>query len=456
MSWFSRRICFLAGGLGLALAGSASFGATYSMKAVKINGTPLASPQSTINAMSGDRIEAEVFLRGWNEDEPGGKLSAFQFTIDGKNNFFKSEADNLNVALPGCFDLGPVVKCASNADCPVATPICGINMICVRPCVSDADCGGDLPVCELFGGFCSGVDHDPSACAFADISRSDWPLDHSSVIAACSFQGVDIACGAATLGAQGTDSGQTAYVGTVTIDLTASACGTIVPALATTEAVSFIALDSGNFVPATEDLTINVTDNPTCMGCSTLVSSTPPDCSVDARIPHAMTSTNPNFWFTDEFDFELEFNNMPEGGFMQSDFSLSVIPPQPILPSIDAFSVDASGKIVSFSVNRPPSLAPPRWLCINFDDPNPSCPNQPRCWARLPGDVNGDNTTSADDLTTLIQGVNLGGLELNRCDLDRSGACNAPDLLMWINLANGAGVFAPALGKALDPCPTLP
>ncbi len=456
MSWFSRRICFLAGGLGLALAGSASFGATYSMKAVKINGTPLASPQSTINAMSGDRIEAEVFLRGWNEDEPGGKLTVFQFAIDGLNSFFKSEVDDLNVALPGCFDLGPVIKCASNADCPVATPSCGTNMVCIRPCASDDDCGGDLPVCEVLGGFCAGVNNDPNACTFGDKSRDDWPLDHVSVVAACSFQGVDIACGAVTLGAQGVDNGQTAYVGTVTIDLTAAACGTIVPALVTTEeGGSFITLASGfTFVPATENLTINVTDNPTCMGCSTLVSSTPPDCSVDARIPHAVDSTNPSFWFNDGFDFELEFNNIPEGGFMQSDFSLSVVPPQPILPSIDAFSVDGSGKIVSFSVNRPPSLTPPRWLCINFDDPNPSCPNQPRCWARLPGDVNGDNSTSANDLTALI--VGLGDLDVNRCDMDRSGACNAPDLLMWIDLANGVGRLTSPLGKTLDPCPTIP
>lgn len=80
----------------------------------------------------------------------------------------------------------------------------------------------------------------------------------------------------------------------------------------------------------------------------------------------------------------------------------------------------------------------------------------------LPGDVNADRVTNADDLTAMIDaclnGVTAPPLpppgDRYDCDLDHSGATTAQDLVRLIDLLNGAGEFTSWLDETVpDVCP---
>jgi len=70
----------------------------------------------------------------------------------------------------------------------------------------------------------------------------------------------------------------------------------------------------------------------------------------------------------------------------------------------------------------------------------------------LPGDVNRDYSADIVDVERYLSFLAGEGRELDypySCDIDRSGACNPADLLRLIDLMNGAGEFAPALGSVM-------
>lgn len=478
MKLSSGRCGVLTGVVVLLAASGLVRAATFSLKAVRVNNTDIA-PTLTVDAMPGDRVIAHVFVRGWNEDVPGDRVTTVQVTVEGKENFFVQGLGNLNVAQPGCYDIPGPIFCETDLDCVglASTPVC-VNNLCRKACTPgknpdapDDECTASHPFCAE-NLVCVGANHDPDMCSLVDASQPDWlyaALAPGAVISACSFLGLNVACGSTVLnGIPPQDPGTERYVATVAIDLAADqACGSIVPEIAVGNEngidTSFLILaPSGTtvFFPGTENLTINVIDanmDPVpCVGCSELRNAVPSNCTVDARLPNSLSSGIPAFWFNNNFDFELNFSIAPDGGFEQSDFTVETIPAQPIVPGIDNFS--ANGSQVTISVNRPPIFTGGvRWLCINYEDPeNPTCEVQRACWARLPGDVNGDNTTSIADLTALISGLNAGNLPATRCDMDRSGACRAPDILTWIDIANGAGVLSEFLNLSLDACPSAP
>jgi hypothetical protein len=52
--------------------------------------------------------------------------------------------------LPPASNQGACVICASNGDCPAATPRCNASNTCVQ-CLAPSDCGGDTPICDAEG-----------------------------------------------------------------------------------------------------------------------------------------------------------------------------------------------------------------------------------------------------------------------------------------------------------------
>jgi len=63
-----------------------------------------------------------------------------------------------------------------------------------------------------------------------------------------------------------------------------------------------------------------------------------------------------------------------------------------------------------------------------------------------------------DDNTFEIYNLNGGvtpALPLEKCDIDRSALCSPADLLMVIDLLNGADAFDPVLNNALEVCPSV-
>ena len=81
------------------------------------------------------------------------------------------------------------------------------------------------------------------------------------------------------------------------------------------------------------------------------------------------------------------------------------------------------------------------------------------CLGYLPGDADGDGTTSASDILRLIDHLNGffdPPMQIWQCDLDRSGLCAPADILRVIDLLNGADAFEPWLSAQLPPCPSSP
>ena len=79
------------------------------------------------------------------------------------------------------------------------------------------------------------------------------------------------------------------------------------------------------------------------------------------------------------------------------------------------------------------------------------------CLGFLPGDVGGDRAAAASDVLELIDdlnGVRVPPLEAHQCDVDRSGVCNAADVLGVIDVLNGAGPFAIWNNVGIPACPS--
>lgn len=74
----------------------------------------------------------------------------------------------------------------------------------------------------------------------------------------------------------------------------------------------------------------------------------------------------------------------------------------------------------------------------------------------LPGDVSGNNRSTASDLLALIDhlnGIHIPPLLQRQCDIDRSGLCSPGDILRLIDLLNGVNTSRPWLGVELPPRP---
>jgi hypothetical protein len=53
-----------------------------------------------------------------------------------------------------------------------------------------------------------------------------------------------------------------------------------------------------------------------------------------------------------------------------------------------------------------------------------------------------------------LNGVRIPPLQLHQCDIDRSDLCNPSDILIEIDLLNGAGIFDAWNGRNLVACPS--
>jgi len=81
------------------------------------------------------------------------------------------------------------------------------------------------------------------------------------------------------------------------------------------------------------------------------------------------------------------------------------------------------------------------------------------CLAFMPGDVNGNgsvNTVDGFALRTMLNNVPATVPAPYKVDLDHSGTPTAEDVIMWLNIVNGAGALDPWLGKTLPAsCPVV-
>lgn len=74
------------------------------------------------------------------------------------------------------------------------------------------------------------------------------------------------------------------------------------------------------------------------------------------------------------------------------------------------------------------------------------------CLGFLPGDVNGNRTANAVDgfaLRAALSNLHATTPALHQADINHSGEATAEDLVMWLNVMNGAGALDPWLGATL-------
>jgi probable HAF family extracellular repeat protein len=170
-----------------------------------------------------------------------------------------------------------------------------------------------------------------------------------------------------------------------------------------------------------------------------VVTSSPPSCAIDARQPSNLDGSNPIGWRS----VVLTFDAQP-GRLDPQDFRVQLDPPG---ASPQIASVTTTGRTVTLQFER--GIPPGHWTLLT----HVASESTVRL-GYLPGDVNGDGSSSPLDILALVDGLNgLDSLDLWQCDIDRSNHCEPADILRVIDVLNGAGTLEPWLQRALSACP---
>jgi hypothetical protein len=160
--------------------------------------------------------------------------------------------------------------------------------------------------------------------------------------------------------------------------------------------------------------------------------SDPAPCAIDAGSPD--DGLRPA-WDS----FNILYNCIPQD---VPTFTVRVVPDGPAPSVIDVALI---GDVATVTLSEP--IKQGKWTCIAHTETG-----QEVCFGSLPGDVNGDGTANAGDLTSLVDHLSDGpALELHGCDVDRSNLCAPPDIITLIDALNHGW-----MGQSLPACPSLP
>lgn len=177
-----------------------------------------------------------------------------------------------------------------------------------------------------------------------------------------------------------------------------------------------------------------------------IVSSLPPEanCSIDARQPSSPDGTNS----VSNSTIILQLSG-PVLTPIAQDFIVTVDPVGQINPPSIVRASAIGGDIIVVELDKPFPLG--AFTCLQLQGKVESI-----CFGVLPGDVNGDLTSNLVDTRAMMDcltGVAL-FCPLTSCDVDRSGSCQASDIMRQIDLLNGAGVYEEWLNQNMGPCPS--
>jgi hypothetical protein len=422
------RFRLMAFGLGVLAAGTVVEASVFSLKAVKKNEVAIAPPTASLSVLGGDKIEAEIFLSGWAGDfPPPDGVRTFQAKIDGTGyvgdpNPITNPNRNGKVIPDGwCAPLGKI-ECTLSSTCPTDYPICTT-----------------APV--DYGCTCAG--HNPELGAWMTQNRSDFILFNID-----GFSGIDVQSlnytyfKGATASIGVLDTGVPRYLGTVVLRVSTNACGTFRIGFVDDQLANYIA-DKANpplqVFPTLQPLVLTVSD------CARyLVSCNPVHCNEDARIAHDRLDPNIK---KNANTMVMNFNK-PTTGMIAADFEVTLVPvvPGDILPGISAVTPNVvDPKITTLTLNR--RIQQTRWTCIRDKGSNRRC-----CMGSLPGDADNSRISRSADVDEIIDNFNglvIPKLAPEKCDTDRSLNCTPADLLMVVDLLNGADAFDPVNGDKL-------
>ncbi|MCH8251862.1 MAG: VCBS repeat-containing protein [Planctomycetes bacterium] len=168
-----------------------------------------------------------------------------------------------------------------------------------------------------------------------------------------------------------------------------------------------------------------------------IISSDPPDGAIDARQPSEPDGSNEAGWDGIDLTFGSDAS-----GVSVDDFTIESDPDPDAAPVIDSIEIDGNTAALAFS-----SIIPVKnWTIVTHVASGTS--------ARigyLPGDVNNDGLSNANDVLALIDILNgvVDPPPEYQTDTDRSGQTNPSDVLRVIDLLNGAGVYEAFNGASL-------
>ena len=167
-----------------------------------------------------------------------------------------------------------------------------------------------------------------------------------------------------------------------------------------------------------------------------IVSSAPPNRAIDARQPFAVDGSDPDGWSSLDIAFEDDAIGMtPE------DFTITTDPERDT-PGI--MNVTVNGHTVTLEFDAP--IPVEAWTIVTHNDSN----TKTRI-GYLPGDVDGDGTSTVQDIDRLLDEISgVGDTHPIWCtDLNRSGNTTPQDVLRAIDLLNGAEAYPPFLNASL-------
>lgn len=177
---------------------------------------------------------------------------------------------------------------------------------------------------------------------------------------------------------------------------------------------------------------------------ASIAESDPPHCATDARVHHRLGNPALRYESWDSIDIRMADLNGPVAAAEFNLFTVSVDPvPQPGIADVAPLSNDR------FRVQLDRSIPLGAWTCVRYE------PSQTlACLGYVPGDVNGDARVRSTDVAAIVNCL-TGAIAcpLWKCDVDRSGQCNARDILTVIDLLNHVPAYEPVNAALLPACP---
>jgi len=414
------RFRLMAFGLGVLAASTVVEAAVVSLKAVKKNDAAIA-PTASLSVLPLDKIEAEIFLSGWAGDiPPPAGVKLFQVKIDGRG--FINGTNGKVIPDGWC---APVAKiaCTQSSECPTAYPICA------GPPYGGCTCAG----------------YNPTLGAFITKTRTDFIFNGLDVLAQIDVSNLNYRYSAlVTAGNPVPDTGVARYLGTLVLRVSSNACGAFPIGFLGSDQTFINDGGDNPYFPILQPLVLTV---PTSDCARLLVSCNPAHCNEDARIPHDRLDPSNRL---NANTIVLNYSK-PTAGMTAADFEMTVVPFQPgdIQPSITL--VTPNGNSATVVVNR--RIQQKRWYCFRDIGSDRRC-----CMGSLPGDVDNDRISLEGDMFKILdnlRGAVSPALVIEKCDTDRSGPCTPADLLMVVDLLNGADAFDVYKGTQLEVCPAF-
>jgi hypothetical protein len=189
--------------------------------------------------------------------------------------------------------------------------------------------------------------------------------------------------------------------------------------------------------------------NPPCAGPNRIVSSDPPHCAIDARIPFVQGFPTQRRGFQSiALTFERTAGTTEDSA---TDYTVQTFGSGQGIPATISGVPVLNGNVVTINFLAP--IPSKKWTCVMHN-----ASNTRRCIGGLPADANGDGTAAPVDILDIIDnlnGVTNPPLAIYQSDIDRSAESNPADILTEIDLLNGASGYPVANGTTIDVvCPS--